>query len=186
MRLGSRIVDARDLITAVIFLAVSGVALADGIRLSQHPPAFRMNQTLKPGWYLILISALLFISGAIYMVSLIRDGDKVEDLAAVEPMNDVGKDINTGEAIDPGDQFLLGGRLLWIVVALVAYVLLIGVLGYVLATPIFFLAASLIFGVRKLITLFVLSLGFSALIVVLFIYLLRVRMPTGVFDLFNF
>lgn len=174
MRLQSRIVDDRDFTTALIFLAVSGIALAEGVRLSQNPLAFRMNQVLRPGYYLILIASLLLISGIFYLVSLIRSADKVTDKAAEKA------------ATDTSDESRFMGRLTWLVVALVAYGLLIGFLGYVLATPIFFIAASLIFGVRKLVPLLVLSLGFSTVLVVLFIYLLRVRMPTGVFNLFNF
>ncbi|GAA3942893.1 tripartite tricarboxylate transporter TctB family protein [Microbacterium soli] len=178
MRIGSRTIDGKDVTTALIFIVVSVISLFEGIRLSLNPPAFRMNQVLKPGWYLILIAVLLLASGVGYLVTLIVKAPKT----APDAVDDAG----TGdEDVAPPVRNGLMSRLLWLIAALVGYGVLIAVLGYVLATPIFFLSASIIFGVRKILPLVIMTVGLSAVLVFVFIYLLRVRMPTGLFDLFN-
>jgi putative tricarboxylic transport membrane protein len=159
MRFRGKHIDGRELTTAAFFLGVSLLTLWESYRLAANPPAYRLDQPLRPGMYLAIIGALLLISGLIYLFRLLS---QPQDAATVHE--------KSGSVV----------KIVVMMAILTAYALLIGRVGYILATFLFFMAAFRFFGLRHPVAILAWSTVFTGAFTLVFVYYLRVPLPSGV------
>jgi hypothetical protein len=80
--------------------------------------------------------------------------------------------------VEPGSAF----RALSIWGAAIVYVVLLPLVGYLVATPIFIALVLWLFSVRRPWLLVGVSLGFTVSVSLIFVLFLHVRLPTGLLD----
>lgn len=161
MQIRGKHLDGREVTTAAFFLGVSIVTLSESYRLAANPPAYRLDQPLGPGMYLGIVGTLLLISGLIYLFRLLS---QLQDGAA-----DYEK---TGSVM----------KVVVMMAILTGYVVLIGGVGYILATFMFFIAAFRFFGLRHPVAILAWSAVLTGAFTLVFVYYLRVRLPSGVLE----
>jgi putative tricarboxylic transport membrane protein len=120
-------------------LAFAGlVTVGDALRLIFYRNPRSIEDITGPGRYLLIVGTLLVLAALAYAA-----------LQAREPVASAKSAQDTQDAQEaPSDREGLS-KLLWVFGALVVYALLMPILGYLIATAVFFLAAFRIFGFRS-------------------------------------
>jgi hypothetical protein len=150
-------INRRALIDAGVFAAIGMGCLIEGYRLHVTAALHGLRQELAPGFYILLLGTLLLVTGAIYVVANLRGAAEETQAPA-----------NTG-----------GRALVGILGALVGYALLIGVLGYYLASALFFMAVLALFGVRQWWINPPLALALAGAFHLIFVVYLDIVFPRG-------
>jgi hypothetical protein len=152
------------LIESLVVMAVAGVGLADAWRLSgvlRAGGAFHSN--MGPDTYLAAVSVGLLLCGIWALI-----GTKRDDGAP-----------NAGERAGSGGQASQVAR---VVLVLVAYVAAFPILGYLLATLIFFPVGFFVFGVRPWTKSLIVGVVVTAVFFVLFAHFAELPLPKGLLD----
>jgi hypothetical protein len=143
-------------IESMLFVVIGAVGMVEGLRLSkQHVDLYRM---LGPGVYIFVLSLSLAILGAVHLIVNYRRSLGAETVPA----------SNTERM-----------RMVGIVVFLCANIFLIELVGYLLASIIFFFAVFRILDVRSWRINIVLSLSRAAVYYVIFVRYFSVIFPEG-------
>jgi hypothetical protein len=154
---GRRTINRRTVIDAAVFAAVGMLCIVEGFRLHATADAHGLRQELAPGFYVLLLGAVLLVTGAVYVAANLR-----------APREAAAAPAGAGRA---GLAGILG--------ALAGYALLMSVLGYYLSSAIFFMAVLALFGVRKWWVNTPLGLALAAAFHVVFVEYLDIVFPRG-------
>jgi putative tricarboxylic transport membrane protein len=151
-------------IESLVVLTVAGIGLRDAWRLSGALRAGgTFHSAMGPDTYLAVVSGGLLLCG-------------VRSLIRTTP--DKGPTRAGGEAESSGGF----GQVARVVLVLIAYVAAFPVLGYLLATLIFFPIAFFLFGVRPWTKSLIIGAVVTAVFYVLFAYFAELPLPKGLLD----
>ncbi len=143
-------------IESMLFVVIGAVGMVEGLRLSkQHVDLYRM---LGPGVYIFVLSLSLVILGAVHLIVNSRRSLGVESVPA-----------SSTERM----------RMIGIVVLLCANIFLIELVGYLLASIVFFFALFRILDVKSWRINIVLSLSLAAVYYAIFVRYFSVIFPEG-------
>lgn len=141
-------------VEGLLLAGLALVGIADGLA-SLSRKTFQI-ETLSPGWYLIAVALGLLVCASVYVA-------KERSRIAVRP--DVGN--------------LLTGPILAVWGSMAAYATLIPLLGFALATFLFFTAVFYLLGARSWFRTGMEGLAFAIGFYLSFVSLARVLMPAG-------
>jgi hypothetical protein len=151
----------RGLIESLVVIFLAALGIADAWRLSNLVRAGgTFHDVIGPDRYLGVISAGLFICGISNLI-------KCRKLLQAKGEEKEGSQIR---------------RVVLVALLLFAYTFAIPMLGYVLATFIFFPVVYFIFGVRPWPKSVIVGLITAALFYVIFAYLAEMPLPRGLFE----
>jgi hypothetical protein len=143
-----------------LLLVVSLVGLAEGLRLVIYKDPYTLYDPLGPGFYIIAISIGILTIGIVHLLS------HSKKLFALEEMP-VDKKMRI--------------KMMSTVAACVIYIFLIRIIGYPLATILFFFLEFRIQGIKSWPGIAVLSLVLSALYYLVFVKYCSMVFPRGIF-----
>jgi len=152
------------LIESLVVTAVAGAGLADAWRLSgvlRARGAFHSN--MGPDTYLAAVSAALLLCGLWNAIGTKRDDARPR----------------AREGVGSGGQ---AGQVVRVVLVLIAYVAAFPLLGYLLATLIFFPVGFFVFGVRPWTKSLIVGVAVAAMFFVLFAHFAELPLPKGLLD----
>src|ERR1700741_3667136 len=115
-------------IEGLLVLVLSLVGLGVGFRLFLGVDPHAVPDKLGPGYYIVLVSLALVVTSATYLVTNYR---KEEVGAVVEAV--VNKELRW--------------RVIYMVLAMVLYIVLLDIVGYAISTAVFFLMQFRIVGI---------------------------------------
>ncbi|MBI4189335.1 MAG: tripartite tricarboxylate transporter TctB family protein [Betaproteobacteria bacterium] len=144
------------LIESTLFVVIGAVGMVEGLRLSmQLTDLYRM---LGPGVYIFVLSLALVTLGAVHLIVNYRESLGVESMP-----------VSRNERM----------RMVSIVVLLCANIFVIELVGYLVASIIFFLVVFRILEVKSWRINIVLSLSLAAVYYVIFVQYFSVIFPQG-------
>jgi hypothetical protein len=152
--------DKTSLIEGIIVLFLGGVALRESLHLISEKDPTTVYDVVGPGFYILFLSILLLAAGVAHLVAHIKKGPLVERVAT-------DKELRM--------------KMLGMLVMLGLYLVLINVLGYLVATVIFFLAEFRLAGVKSWRTCVLLTIGVTAGYYFVFIEYCSMVFPRGIF-----
>lgn len=150
----------KDIITSVIVMALSAFAYFNAETFSLIKRG-TWNLAKNPAVYPRMIATVMFVLGAILLISTIMKG-KVKGLQ-----------------IDKG----IFGNILKVVVLMFLYIIGVYILGFILATTLFMISVIMVFG-GKIKTALIVSLPVTVGLYVIFQVLFSVPLPLG--EIFSF
>jgi hypothetical protein len=152
------------LIESLVVMAVGGIGLRDAWRLSG---ALRgggeFHSAMGPDTYLGVVSTALLLCG---LWNLIRSS---RDVSVLLP----AKTAESGSGI---------GQVALVAIAMIAYVAAFPLLGYLLATLIFFPVGFFVFGVRPWTKSLIVGVVVTVVFYALFAYFAELPVPKGLLD----
>jgi small-conductance mechanosensitive channel len=148
------------LIEGVLLLVLGLVAMAGGLRLVIYKDPRVLYDPLGPGLYITAISVGLMTIGVVYLVRSYRKPPTMNDVPVDKKMRI---------------------RMMSTVAACIIYIFLIRIVGYLLATIIFFFLEFRIEGIKSWPLVVVLSLVLSAFYYFIFVQCCSMVFPRGIF-----
>jgi hypothetical protein len=142
-----------------LLVVVSLVGLTEGLRLVIYKDPYILYDPLGPGFYIIAISIGLMVIGIIHLLS------RSKELLQLEGMP-VDKKMRI--------------RMMSTVVACILYIFLIRIIGYPLATALFFFLEFRVQGIKSWPFIVLLSLILSVLYYFVFVHYCNMIFPKGV------
>ena len=150
-------------IESLVVMAVAGIGLGDAWRLSRALRAGgAFHSDMGPDTYLAVISAALLLCGAWNLIGARRDRTAPR----------------AGGGADGGGL----GQVGLVTLVLIAYVAAFPILGYLLATLIFFPVSFFVFGVRPWTKSLIVGVVVTAVFFVLFAHFAELPLPKGLLD----
>ena len=143
-------------IEGILFVVVSLAGIVEGIRLMTEKDPMKVPEPFGPGAYLVVIGICLLSAGVVHILVHAKDRDE-------------------GKRADVGAE--KRGKVLRLSAVLAVYVALINVVGYAVATPLFFLGAFRITGMTSWRSTFILSVILSAAFYLVFVYYCNMVFP---------
>ncbi|HVY20295.1 MAG TPA: tripartite tricarboxylate transporter TctB family protein [Bauldia sp.] len=144
-------------VDGTIFFLLGALCVWEGHRLAVTADPRTMQQALPPGAYIFGLGVLLILIAAVHVYSYRHE------VARIVPLT-------------PELRFLIAT----IAVLMAGYALALYLVGYVLASILFFAAAFVIFGVKSWLTTTILTVVFVAVCYLVFVKLCGVDFPAGV------
>ena len=158
-RKGDSFINRVVVIEGMILLGVGFLSLTEGLKLISEMDPTRLSDAIGPGAYIVAYSICLLIVGAAYLILNFR------------------KRVSSEHApVKKENRF----KFVSMVVSFVIYNLLIGLVGYLIATALFFLMQFRIVGVRSWRRIILLSLVCAAVYYILFEKYCNIIFPRGV------
>jgi len=148
------------LIEGILLLVISLVTMAEGYRLAIYKDPSALYDMLGPGSYVLVFGILLMIIGLAHLIVNYRRSLRVEKLV-------VSKEMRT--------------RVISAIGVLVIYTVLINIIGYLLATIVFFFLELRVVGVKSWLTHVTLTFAFTAVFYIVFIHFGNMIFPRGIF-----
>jgi hypothetical protein len=142
------------MILEIILLIVGALGIYEGVRLTRTTLLYA--DSVGPGWYLLLMSCLLFVCAVAFVARRVFGGDAAQ--------GEVGISLHKGAA---GRAFLL----------LFFYGVAIIQVGYVVSSVLFFTAIQRVFGERSWVRCAVIGASITACFYFVFSYLASVPLP---------
>ena len=146
------------LVEGILLIALSLVAMAEGLRLVIYKEPNTLYDPLGPGYYALAVSVCLLAVSVIYLVTHFRKPPQVEMVPVDRRMK---------------------VKLVSTVATCGIYVILIGVIGYLLATIAFFFLEFRIEGFKSWVSVVIMSLVLSGLYYLVFVRLCHMVLPAG-------
>ncbi len=150
------------LIEGILLLGMGAGAAAEGVKLIATREAQAVFDVLGPGGYLAVVGCALIITGILRITHGSGNGGKLD-------MEAFSKSMKTA----------MGGM----IVVLALYILLIEIVGYLIASPIFFLLLFRILGITSWLRNLGLSIVCSILLYIIFVHWLAMVFPRGIFSI---
>jgi hypothetical protein len=148
------------LIEAILFLVLGLAGMAEGLRLVIYKDPYTLYDPVGPGLYVIAIGTGLMALGVVHLIANYRK-------------------LPAGEKVPVDRKMRI--RMLSTVAACVIYIFLISIVGYLLATIIFFFLEFRVEGIKSWPLVVVLSLVLSAFYYFIFVQYCSVVFPRGIF-----
>lgn len=147
-------------IEGIVLLAAGLIGVVDGLRLVVYRNPKSIEDLTGPGRYLLAVGVLLVIVAVCFLFAQWR----AQPVA--EPVSTADKASRTTFA--------------YTVAVLIAYAVLIDLVGYLISTSIFFVLILRVFGFKSWLHAVLLGLAMSAVYYVLFMRVLEMPFPHGV------
>jgi hypothetical protein len=147
----------RGLVEGGVLLVAGLVGITDALRLIVYRNPRSIEDLTGPGRYLFVISSLITVVAVVYLFAQYRERPALAPTASKESRRKV---IAT-------------------VLVLALYIALIGVVGYVWSTPVFFVLILRVFGFKSWVGTAALSLTMSIAYYVVFVRLFEMPFPRG-------
>lgn len=147
------------LIEGVLLLALSLAGIAEGLRLVIYKDPYTLYDPMGPGLYIIALGIGLMALSVVHLVLHYRKPPAMEMVPVDRKMKI---------------------RMMSTVVVCTIYVLLINLIGYLLATILFFFLEFRVQGIRSWPLVIVLSLVLSAFYYLIFVQYCSVVFPRGI------
>jgi hypothetical protein len=148
------------LIEGILLLVISLIGMTEGLRLVIHKDPYTLYDPLGPGLYAFFISIGLMTLGVVHLLAHYRKPPVME-------MVPVDKKMKI--------------RLMSTVAACVIYIVLISMVGYLLATIIFFFLEFRIERIKSWPSVVALSLVLSGIYYLVFVHFCHLVFPRGIF-----
>ena len=146
-------------VEVAILMIISLVALYEAMRLVLYKDPHTLFDILGPGYYLLILGVSLMITSVAYLLVHLR-----------EPLLRVG-----GEVVDRVMRF----RLIGTFGVLAMYIILINIVGYLLASFIFFVLEFRIIGIKSWLGNLILSAFITAAYYFIFVQYCQMVFPRG-------
>ena len=144
------------LIEGILVLVISLGSMVEGLRLiAQRDPRTAFD-VMGPGSYILFLSITLMAAGVVYFTVNYKKNLRMEKVA-------VNKEMRI--------------RVISMIVVLVIYILLIGIVGYLVASIVFLLMEFRIAGVKSWSITIILSLVLSATFYMVFVQFANILFP---------
>lgn len=147
------------LIEGILLLLVGAVAAGEGVRVTIYKDPYTLYDPLGPGLYILVFGLAMMITAVVHLATHAKTGRPVEPVAA-------GK--------------LFPMHLAGTIGILALYIFLIGVLGYFVASLVFFVPQFKIAGVKSWLTALALSVVLSVSFYFIFVKFGGMVFPKGV------
>jgi hypothetical protein len=134
------------LIEALVFWCIGILAMIEALRLLVFKDPHVLYDVLGPGYFVLLISIAILMTGTFYFLGNY-------------------KKCNGKEAAQPDAEAMI--PVFHTVLAVTGYIFLIGIVGYVLATFVFFVVQLWVFGVRS----WKINVGSAVILAAIYYYL---------------
>jgi hypothetical protein len=151
----------KALIEGIVMLVFSFVGLVEGIHLISDIDPHTVYDALGPGWYVLCISLLLTLTGAIHLIVHYREGGVAAAKAVVDKT--------------------LTRKMIYMVLAMALYIFLIDIFGFLIPTLIFFLMEFRIVGITSWLKNIILTIVITAVYYVTFVIYADMVFPRGIF-----
>jgi putative tricarboxylic transport membrane protein len=148
-------------VEAAVLVLAGVIAVVDGLRLIVYKSSYSVEDITGPGRYLLVVGVALCTTGLAYFIR-----------SRAEPSGSA----RSAEQVAKRRLALMSG-------AFAVYLLLMNPAGYLLSTLVFFLLILPVFGFRSRVSIAILSVGFTATFYVIFVWLLGMIFPRGVFGI---
>ena len=148
------------IIEGILLLVIGLLSMAEGLRLSIYKDPHVLYDLLGPGLYVILLGIGLLTTGVVYFIVNYRRFLIIEKVA-------VSKEMRI--------------RMFSTVIVLVIYLFLISIVGYLVATIVFFSLEFRVIGIKSWPLIFILSMVLSAVYYFVFIQYCSMIFPRGIF-----
>lgn len=147
------------LIEGILLLMIGLVSMGEGLRLITQMDPQAVSDVLGPGWYVLFIGLTLIATAIVHFIAHYRETPSVKKVAVDRPM-----------------------RMLMItmVVVMAVYTFLIEITGYLVATPLFFLAEFRVIGVKSWLTNILLTIAMTAVYYLVFVRYCDMVFPRGI------
>lgn len=150
----------KALIEGILLLAISVAGMVEGRRLIVHKNPNTLYDMLGPGLYIVLFSAAMMITGVVHLIVNYRNPLSAEKIV-------ISKEMRI--------------RMMSMVAVLAVYTFLIDIVGYLIATPIFFLLEFRTVGVKSWLTNAILTVACTAGYYIVFVEYCNITFPPGIF-----
>lgn len=147
------------LVEGILLIAISVVTMAEGLRLVIYKEPNTLYDPLGPGYYALAVSVCLLAVSVAYLVTHFRNPPQIEMVPVDRRMRI---------------------KLVSTIAACGIYVVLIGIIGYLLATIVFFFLEFRVEGFRSWVSVVIMSLVLSGLYYLVFVRLCHMVLPAGV------
>ena len=151
----------KALIEGIMLLVFSFVGLGEGIRLVSDIDPHTVYDALGPGWYVVSLSLLLMVTGAVHLIVHYREGVAAAAKAVVDKAMTM--------------------KMIYMVLAMALYILLIDIVGYLVSTPLFFLMEFRLAGITSWRRNIILTVIVSVVYYVTFVVYCDMVFPRGIF-----
>jgi hypothetical protein len=145
-------------VEAALLIIISVIAMTEGIHLVVRKEPNTLYDPLGPGYYALAVSICLLAVGVAYLVCGIKTPPE-EEVVSVDRKMKV--------------------RLTGMVAACAVYIILISIIGYLVATIVFFLVEFKIEGIGSWLRVAILSLVASCLYYLIFVQICSMIFPAG-------
>jgi putative tricarboxylic transport membrane protein len=156
------------LIEVACVLALGAFSISEGIRLVLGAKLHKYD-IIGPGFYSIGMGAVLIIAALTYFLSEHKKAVKIEGETAVEPS---------------AEQSGYMKKMMAMIAVMIVYLILMTLIGYLLATFVFFLLINRIAGFRSWLTAFGVTVLMTACFYLIFVVGMGILFPRGL--LFDF
>jgi hypothetical protein len=146
-------------IEAAVLVGIGGLGIWEGLRLNLLPDTQSIHKAIRPGSYILIVGICLVVTGISYFLKHFRQKKSAK--------------IAVGEAWK--------GRGVGMLLVLGIYTVLIGVVGYLLASVVFFLLEFRVVGIRSWAQTAGLTVVLVGIYYVVFVYLCSMSFPEGIF-----
>ena len=143
-------------IEGILFVVVSLAGIVEGIRLMIEKDPMKVPEPFGPGAYLLVIGICLLAAGLVHIIVHAKE---------------------RGEAKKVEVDAEKRRKVLSLGAVLAVYIALINVVGYAVATPLFFLGAFRITGITSWRSNIILSLVLSVIFYIVFVYYCNMVFP---------
>ena len=148
------------LIEGMMMLVLSFVGLGEAIRLISDIDPHTVYDALGPGYYILFLSLALTATGATHLIVHYRKGVAAEKVVVDKAMRI---------------------KMICMVLAMALYILPIDVIGYMIATPLFFLMEFRLAGITSWRTNIIVTVIVSAAYYFVFVEYCSMVFPRGIF-----
>lgn len=150
----------RILIEAITLLVIGILSIIEGSRLTTQKNPQILYDVLGPGLYVVALGFFLMVTGIVHFFLDYRKTPGIKKVSVSKEMRN---------------------RLISMIVVYAIYTYLVGVIGYLVSTIIFFLLEFRIVGVKSWITNVIISLVAAAISYIVFVLYCNVAFPKGIF-----
>ena len=148
------------LIEGILLFFISIMGMAEGLRLIRNPDPIAATDAIGPGYYVLFVSIALMAAGLTHLIVNYRKYLCTETIA-------VDKEMRI--------------RMIGVITILAIYILLIYMVGYLVASIVFFLLEFRIVGIKSWIFNVILTLSLTAVFYIVFVYYCSMVFPKGIF-----
>jgi hypothetical protein len=148
------------LIEGIFLLVISFVGVGEAIHLISDIDPHTVYDALGPGYYILFLSLALMATGATHLIVHYGKGVAAEKVVVDKAMR---------------------MNMIYMVLAMALYILLIDIIGYLIATPLFFLMEFRLAGITSWRRNIILTVIVSAVYYFVFVEYCSMVFPRGIF-----
>jgi len=157
---GGKTIRATVLIEGIVIIVLGLISMAEGLRLITHKDPYVLYDSLGPGFYIFALSISLITVGIVHIIINYRKFPKMESV-------EISKEMKI--------------QMLSTIMVLTIYVFLIGIVGYLVATLVFFFLEFRVVGIKSWRNNFILTLILTIAYYITFVKFCGMVFPEGIY-----